>query len=263
MNCKYSPDLADTMREVKKMLTIFLRAILLYGISIWAIRMMGKRQIGQLQPYELVAAILIADLAAGPIAGSETPLLYGIVPIAALMLMHSAFSILGMKIPAFRKLLNGSACVLIENGQIQYKELSRVCLTVSDLLEDIRENGVLSISDVQTAVLETNGTLSVFPRATARPVTPQDLQLSPQEESLPIILIADGDLRQDAFTEAGIPFTQMQKQLKKWQFPDESHVLLCCFDAPDQLFVQGYDEKHPPIRAKLCDTCITVSGGKA
>lgn len=251
------------MREVKNMLTIFLRAVLLYGISIWAIRMMGKRQIGQLQPYELVAAILIADLAAGPIAGSETPLLYGIVPIAALMLMHSAFSMLGMKIPAFRKLLNGSPCVLIENGQIRYKELSRVCLTVSDLLEDVRENGVLSISDVQTAVLETNGSLSVFPCAAARPVSPQDLQLSPQEESLPIILIADGDIRQNSFAEAGIDPQHLKKQLYTWHFPDESHVLLCCFDAPDKLFVQGYDEKRPPIRAKLQDTCITLSGGKS
>ena len=243
------------------MLTIFLRAVLLYGISIWAIRMMGKRQIGQLQPYELVAAILIADLAAGPIAGSETPLLYGIVPIAALMLMHSFISMRGLKYPAFRKLVNGSACVLIENGQICYQELSRVCLTVSDLLEDIRENGVLSISDVQTAVLETNGTLSVFPRAQARPVTPQDLQITPEEESLPIILIADGDLRQQSFTDARISPNQLRTQLKTWRFPDESHVLLCCFDAPDRLFVQGYDPTRPPIRAKLADTCITLPGG--
>lgn len=245
------------------MLTIFFRAILLYGISIWAIRMMGKRQIGQLQPYELVAAILIADLAAGPIAGSDTPLLYGIVPIAALMLMHSAFSMLGLKFPAFRRLLNGSACVLIENGQIKYRELSRVCLTVSDLLEDIRENGVMSISDVQTAVLETNGSLSVFPRAAARPLTPEDMQLAPQEEALPVILIADGSIRQDAFTQTGIDPQQLKKQLHQWQFPDESHVLLCCFDAPDQLFVQGYSENRPPVRAKLADTCITLSGGKA
>ena len=104
------------------MLTIFFRAVILYGISIWAIRMMGKRQIGQLQPYELVAALLVADLAAGPIAGSETPLLYGIVPILALMLMHSAFSLLGMKIPAFRKLLNGSSCILVENGLLLYAD---------------------------------------------------------------------------------------------------------------------------------------------
>ena len=243
------------------MLTIFFRAILLYGISIWAIRMMGKRQIGQLQPYELVAAILIADLAAGPIAGSDTPLLYGIVPIAALMLMHSAISMLGLKFPSFRKLVNGSACVLIENGQINYRELSRVCLTVSDLLEDIRENGVMSISDVQTAVLETNGSLSVFPCAAARPVTPGDLQLSPAEEKLPVILIADGQIRQSAFEEAGIDSAKLKKQLHTWQFPDESHVLLCCFDTPDKLFIQGYDEKRPPIRTTLANAGVIQNGG--
>ena len=239
------------------MLTIFLRAVILYGISIFALRLMGKRQIGQLQPYELVAALLVADLAAGPIAGSETPLLYGIIPIAALMLMHSCISLLGLKFPSFRKFINGSACILIENGQIKYKELSRVCLTVSDLLEDVRENGVLSISDVQTAVLETNGTLSVFPCAAARPLTPKDMQLSPQEEALPLTLIADGSLRTNALHRCGISVKDLQKQLRLWHFPDESHVLLCCIDPPDNIFLQGYNESRAPVRAKLQDTLLS------
>jgi len=243
------------------MLTIFFRAVILYGISVWAIRMMGKRQIGQLQPYELVAALLVADLAAGPIAGSETPLLYGIIPIAALMLMHSFISILGLKFPAFRRIVNGSSCILIENGCIRYSELSRVCLTVSDLLEDIRENGVLSISDVQTAVLETNGTLSVFPRAAARPLTPKDMQLSPEEESLSVILIADGKVRPDALAQMGISLPKLRKQLSQWHFRDETQVLLCCFDAPDRLFVQGYNAQAP-VRALIKDTCITPWGGQ-
>ncbi|MBR5231179.1 MAG: DUF421 domain-containing protein [Clostridia bacterium] len=244
------------------MLTIFFRAVILYGISIWAIRMMGKRQIGQLQPYELVAALLVADLAAGPIAGSETPLLYGIIPIAALMLMHSFISILGLKFPAFRRFVNGSSCILIENGCIRYKELSRVCLTVSDLLEDIRENGVLSISDVQTAVLETNGTLSVFPRALARPLTPKDMQLSPEEETLSVILIADGKVRDDALTQTGISLPRLRKQLNQWHFRDETQVLLCCYDTPDRIFVQGYDAAVQPVRALIGDTCITLRGGQ-
>ena len=93
------------------MLTIFFRAVILYTVSVAAVRLMGKRQIGQLQPYELVLAILIADLAAGPMSGAETPLAYGLVPIAALVIMHSAASLLGMKSPPFRRLLNGTARV--------------------------------------------------------------------------------------------------------------------------------------------------------
>ena len=100
------------------MLTIFFRAVILYTVSVAAVRLMGKRQIGQLQPYELVLAILIADLAAGPMSGAETPLAYGLVPIAALVIMHSAASLLGMKSPPFRRLLNGTARVLILNGSI-------------------------------------------------------------------------------------------------------------------------------------------------
>ena len=98
------------------MLTIFFRAVILYTVSVAAVRLMGKRQIGQLQPYELVLAILIADLAAGPMSGAETPLAYGLVPIAALVIMHSAASLLGMKSPPFRRLLNGTARVLVLSG---------------------------------------------------------------------------------------------------------------------------------------------------
>ena len=105
------------------MLTIFFRAVILYTVSVAAVRLMGKRQIGQPQPYELVLAILIADLAAGPMSGAETPLAYGLVPIAALVIMHSAASLLGMKSPPFRRLLNGTARVLVLSGSIQYGEL--------------------------------------------------------------------------------------------------------------------------------------------
>ena len=160
------------------MLTIFFRAVILYTVSVAAVRLMGKRQIGQLQPYELVLAILIADLAAGPMSGAETPLAYGLVPIAALVIMHSAASLLGMKSPPFRRLLNGTARVLILNGSIQYDELKRVCMTVSDLLEAVRANGVMNIHEVGTAVLETNGVLSVFPLSAKRAVSPEDMNLT-------------------------------------------------------------------------------------
>ncbi len=220
------------------MLTIFFRAVILYGVSVFAVRLMGKRQIGQLQPYELVAAILIADLAAGPMSGAETPLLYGVVPIAALVLIHSAVGLLGMKSPGFRRMLNGSARILVLNGSIQYAELKRVCLPVSDLLEVIRANGIMNISEVGTAVLETNGALSVFPRAQERPVTPKDLQLRIEEETMPSVLIADGVYREDEIAQAGLSREQLDAFLRQQGVKEKERVLLCSLDGKGEIFLQ-------------------------
>lgn len=220
------------------MLTIFLRAIILYAVSVLCVRLMGKRQIGQLQPYELVAAILIADLVAEPMSGADTPLLHGIVPIAALALMHSLMDLLGMKSPAFRRFLNGSARVLVLEGSIQYDALRRVCMTVSDLLEDIRARGILNIRDVGTAVLETNGTLSVFPKAASRPLTPEDLGLNAPEDEMPHVLITDGAYREGAIREAGLTRQKLDSLLRSQGVREKDRVLLCSLDNAGTLFFQ-------------------------
>ena len=233
------------------MLTIFFRAVILYGVSVFAVRLMGKRQIGQLQPYELVAAILIADLAAGPMSGAETPLLYGVVPIAALVLIHSAVGLLGMKSPGFRRMLNGSARILVLNGSIQYAELKRVCLPVSDLLEVVRANGIMNISEVGTAVLETNGALSVFPRAQDRPVTPKDLQLRIGEETMPSVLIADGVYREDEIAQAGLSREQLDTFLRQHGVKENERVLLCSLDGKGEIFLQLCREEAQAQRIPL------------
>lgn len=220
------------------MLTIFFRTLILYGVSVAAMRLMGKREIGQLQPYELVAAILIADLVAEPMSGAETPLLYGVVPVAALVLTHSVAGVLGMKWPAFRRLLNGSARVLVANGSICYDELRRVCMPVSDLLEAVRANGIMNISEAGTVVLETNGMLSVFPRAAARPATPEDLGLAVAEDALPEVLIADGDYRQKALQRCGLSRAALDGFLHSQGIARGEEVLLCSLDSTGTVFLQ-------------------------
>ena len=220
------------------MLTIFFRAIILYAFSVAAMRIMGKRQIGQLQPYELVSAILIADLVSEPMSGAETPLLYGIVPVLALVLMHSLFGLAGMKSPGFRRLLNGSARVLIRDGSVCYEELRRVCMPVSDLMETVRAGGILSIGDVQTAVLETNGVLSVFPRAAARPASAKEAGIRVPEETLPHVLISDGMVRENELASAGIRRETLDGFLRAQGVDDAERVLLCELDSRGTVFLQ-------------------------
>lgn len=233
------------------MLTVFFRAIILYGFSVFAIRLMGKRQIGQLQPYELVAAILIADLVAEPMSGAEIPLLYGIVPVAALLLMHSLFSLLGMKSPAVRRFLNGSARVLVQDGSIRYTELKRVCMPLSDLLELIRAAGVASITEVGAAVLETNGVLSVFPRAQDRPPTMAEWGMRPPEDQLPHVLISDGVRRDRELAAAGLTGEQLDHFLKRRGVAEEKQVLLCVLDSDHTVFLQRRGDRQPAQRVRV------------
>ena len=233
------------------MLTIFFRAVILYTVSVAAVRLMGKRQIGQLQPYELVLAILIADLAAGPMSGAETPLAYGLVPIAALVIMHSAASLLGMKSPPFRRLLNGTARVLILNGSIQYDELKRVCMTVSDLLEAVRANGVMNIHEVGTAVLETNGTLSVFPLAARRAVSPEDMNLTVPPDDPASVLIADGERREQTIAQAGLSDRQVADFLHAQGVDNPASVLLLALDNTGEVYLQTNAEGAQAVRAHM------------
>lgn len=221
------------------MLTIFVRALALYLFAVVAMRLMGKRQVGQLQPYELVLAIMIADLAATPIGAAGVPLLYGIVPILGLLFIHALITVLSVKWPGFRLAVSGGPSVLIRRGVVQYKEMKRVSYTVSDLLEELRAQGYLNIADVCTAILETNGTLSVFPHAENRPYTPKDAQISVAYEGIPLTLIVDGRVQADHLSRAGVDEQWLRDKMSPLGFQGVKDILLASVDTQGKLFVQG------------------------
>ena len=161
------------------MLTIFVRSVLLFVAAVASMRVMGKRQVGQLQPYELVVVIMIAELAATPMGSVGIPLLYGLVPMIALIVCHGIMTALCMRSGKFRLLICGQPTVLIRNGAICEKEMRKTAMTLNDLMEALRLGGALDPSEVGTAVLETGGHMTVFPKAQARPLTPEDMGLHP------------------------------------------------------------------------------------
>lgn len=145
------------------MLMVFVRATVMYLVVMLTMRLMGKRMIGQMQPFELAVAMLIADLAAAPLNDLGIPLLYGLVPMLALLLSHSVMTLLCCKFPAVRQLISGKPAVMIKDGAIDYSEMVKQCYSINDLMEALRVAGQLDISQVGTAILETNGQLSAFP----------------------------------------------------------------------------------------------------
>lgn len=232
------------------MLTIFVRTAILYLVSVIAMRLMGKRQVGQLQPYEFVLAIMIADLAASPMEGMGTPLGYGIVPIVALVFLHGVGTLLSMRWAFFRRAMSGAPSVIIRRGAICYGEMKRMNYTMSDLLEELRAQGYLNIADVCTAVLETSGKLSVFPFSSKRPLTPENMQKPVPFEGIPMTLILDGEIQRNNLKHCGVDEKWLEKQLAPLQLLPFSKVALCSLDTAGTLFAQGREQGLPAHRVE-------------
>lgn len=221
------------------MLTLFLRTILLFLFTVLIIRLMGKRQIGQLQPFELVIAILIADLASVPMGDVGTPLLYGIIPIATLLFLHSVLTLGCLKSERFRRLIDGKPCVLIRKGMLQNEQLDRMGYSIADLLEELRAGGILNIREVGSAVLETSGKLSVFPMSQERAVTPKDLQLPVGYEGIPLTLIVDGRIQNENLVLAGLDENWLQEKIASLGYSRPLDIMLCSLDTGGVLLVYG------------------------
>ena len=221
------------------MLTIFIRAAILFSFAVIAMRIMGKRQVGQLEPFELVIAILIAELAATPMEDAGKPLLFGIVPILTLMMLHSALSIISYKSKKLRGLINGKPSVLIKNGELQQKELERICYDLNDLIGELRCAGFINVGDVGTAILETSGKMSVLPKAENRPATTKDLHIAVGYEGIPLTLILDGAIQHKSLSLGGLNEPWLTKTLEALGFTAPKDIIIASLDTSGKLFVQS------------------------
>ena len=178
------------------MFMIFFRTILIYLFLICVLRLMGKRQIGELQLSELVTALLLSELVSKPITDTNTPMSYAVLPILVLICLEIINTFVVTKCVPLRRFLDGTPSILIREGVLNQKEMSRVRLTVEELLAELRQKNIASISEVGYAIMEQNGRLSVFPKVANRAATPEDLQLSPQEKGVAHPLVVDGHISQ-------------------------------------------------------------------
>lgn len=209
------------------MLVVIARTLILYLVVILSLRVMGKRQIGELQPTELVVAIMISDLATVPMQSIDMPLLGGIIPVITLMIAEVFISFAGFKSKVLRRIITGDPSIVIYKGVINEKELERLRYNVSDLLEELRLNNCYNIADVEVAVLETSGKLSVMPKS-------EDTGGS----GLPCIIISDGSYNKGEVKRAKLTIKQVEEKLKKMGITNIKNVFLCSIDAQGELFVQ-------------------------
>lgn len=221
------------------MIVIILRTFILYLVVVVALRIMGKRQIGELQPSELVVAIMISDLASVPMQTIDIPLITGILPVLTLVVSEIGMSFLTLKSKKARKIITGEPNILIYDGHINENEMERLRFNINDLVEELRINNYFNIADIEVAVLETNGQISIVPKPEARPVTIRDMGIKkPQSDGLVYLLISDGELNKNELVRAGKNEQWLKKQLKAKGIERINSVFIASLDMNGKLFIQ-------------------------
>ena len=224
------------------MLITFIRAIVLYILVLVVMRLMGKREIGQLQPFELAIAIMIADLASIPMTEIGIPISKGIIPILGLLVMHLLISFINLKSIKLRELICGKPAMLIYRGKIDEEVLKKERFTINELQERLRGNNIVNIGDVEYAILETNGEVTVIQKPNKRNTIPEDFNIMPDYEGIPYDLVIDGIIMEENLKKIGKNYIWLEKQVEKFNMKPEE-ALIVTLDGKGQIFCQKKEKK--------------------
>ena len=197
------------------MFIYFIRTILLYIFVVLGLRLMGKRQIGELQPSELVVTLLISDIAAVPMQENGIPLISGLIPIFTLVAVELILSALMLKSDKVRSLISGKPVIIIREGKILQRQMKRVRFTIEDLMEDLRQMNIFRIEDVEYAIVETNGKLSILPKPDQMPANAGMLKVPAAGGGLPMLIISDGLVHKSALAVCGLDERWLDSVLRK------------------------------------------------
>ena len=231
------------------MLITFFRSIVLYIIVLIVMRLMGKREIGQLQPFELAISIMIADLASIPMTEVGIPIFNGIVPILGLLVMHLIISLLNLKSLKAREIICGKPSILVYRGKIDEKVLKKERFTINELQERLRGNGVVNLGDVEYAILETSGQVTVIQKPEKRNTIPEDFNIQPEYEGIPYDLVVDGKIMYKNLKSIGKNYDWLKKQVEKFNMKPEE-ALVVTLDGKSQIFCQKKEKKQIELNKK-------------
>ncbi len=224
------------------MLVTFFRAILLYTIVLIVMRLMGKREIGQLQPFELAISIMIADLASIPMTDTGVPISNGIIPILGLLVMHLLISVINLKSIKAREIICGKPRILIYRGRIDEKALKKERFTINELEERLRGNNVVNLGDVEYAILETSGNITVIQKPEKRNTIPEDFNIVPDYEGISYDLVVDGKIMDKNLKKLGKNYQWLKNQVAKFNIRPEE-ALVVTIDGKGQIFCQEKEKK--------------------
>lgn len=197
------------------MITTIIRTFIIYCVVSLCVRLMGKRQLGQLQPGELVITILISEIAAMPIGDNSVPVINSIIPLMLLVSFEIINSLIDRKFVKYRNISDGKPITIIRNGELLQKELKALRFTVNDVLSGLRQKDVFDIEEVEYAIVETNGTLSVLLKPDKRPATPRTLGKNEKDNGMPCAVVIDGAIIESSFKDCGITEKEVVSKIRK------------------------------------------------
>lgn len=233
------------------MLTIIIRSIIIYLIVLLVFRLMGKRQLGQMQPFELVLTLIIADLATIPMAEVSVPVLHGVVPLLTLVVLHFILTLISRSSHFFSKIISGKPVIIVNPKGIDYKAMKKLNLSTDDIFEALRGAGYFNISQIQYAIMETNGKVSVMPKAEYAPVTNGDLKTNTDESFLPIVLVSEGKMIKENIELANISQGEIEDIINKnSKGASVKDVLLLTLDRTGEGYLQLKKGEGKTITAK-------------
>ena len=225
------------------MLIVAIRTFILYAAVLFAVRMMGKSELSKMSPFQMVILFMIAELAAIPIDSTSASLINGVMAIVTLMFLQILISWLSTKCEWFKNFVTDKPSVLIEKGKLNVKELKKLRITNTDLMEQLRLENCPSLSDVQYAIMESNGQLTVIPKAQNKPVTPKDIELAVTEGVLPRMIVSVGKLYEKNLLSLGLSREAFDAKLKKSGIESYKNIFLAFFDENKQIHAYLASEK--------------------
>lgn len=220
------------------MANMFIRSIIIYIFVLFAIRFMGKRQVGEMQPFEFVITLIIADLATIPMSEISVPIVHGLIPIIGIIILHYFICFISRKSMRARYLISGRSAIVINPNGINYKELKALNMNVDDLIEALRISDVFNLDDVAYAIIETNGKLCVIKKSQVETATREDLGVKTAPASLPVSIIMDGRLMKENIALTKISEDLVDEAIKKCEAKSHKEILLMTVDANGSVYIQ-------------------------
>lgn len=221
---------------------VLIRTVILYFIVLFAIRIMGKSELSKMSPFQMVVIFMMAELAAIPIESPTVSFISGVIAIFTLLFLQVLLSNISIRSEKFKNFINGRPGVIIENGQINREEMRRLRISINDLMEQLRLGNTPSVADVNYAVLESNGSLSIIPKPDRKTVTLKDMGISAKEESLPSVIISDGTLYEENLTKSGLDISALKARLASCNIESFDDVFLAVSDENRRLHIYEVDK---------------------
>ncbi len=223
------------------MILILVRSVIIYLLVLFVMRFMGKREIGQMQPFELAISIMIADLAASPMTEIGIPIFYGIIPIFGLLLMHVIISVINLKSIRMREIICGKPRILIYRGKIDERAMIEENFTINELQERLRVNNINNLGDVEFAILETSGQISVVQKPAKRALKPEDFNMEVPYEGIAYDLVIDGKIMTENLDKLGKDYNWLEQEVGKFNMKPEE-ALIVVLNGDSTMFCQKKDD---------------------